>query len=256
MPLSFTLKAERTTKEDHDRGNFGTGTIELVLDGTVIARFNKFALRWSQQQQKYYIKPPARSVDEVNPQTGQPVKRWFDQWEYFPGDRQVHDGWTGAFLTEIFKQIPDIVQVCKESPNTPAAGYAPPASGQYGAPAGGPPMPGPSAQAPQQPQQPQQYAQAPQVAQAPAGPPPLAAQPAPAPIPGGYGGPPAPPAGPSGGGWGGHSAPGAPPVPQAPGASPKPSPGAPAFAPQGRPSGPPPGPSQNMPTAPHFPLPG
>jgi len=236
MPLSFTVKAKRTTPEEHARGNLGTGTIEFLLDGAVIARFHKLSLRYSSQQQKYYIKPPARSVDTVNPQTGQPQKQWFDQWEFFPNDRQVHDGWAQAIIREMFNQIPDIAQVPEAAPahvGVAAQGYTPP--GTYGAPApAGPPMP-------------------PQAA-------PVAGPPAAAPVPGGWGAPPSAPPAPA-------APPAAAPVPAAPqapayapaapGAPPMPSPGAPPFAPQPpRPPAPPAGPTAHMPPNPGFPLPG
>lgn len=241
MPLTFNLRAERTTPDQHAKGNFGTGSIELLLDGTVIAKLNNFSVRWSQQQQKWYIKPPARSVDSVNPQTGQPQKQWFDQWEFFPGDRQVHDGWGGAFLQEFFKQIPD-----PQVPKQPVA-VAPAAAptyggppGTYGAPAGGPPMPGPGGYPAAAPAAAPAQAYAPH-AGPPAAPPPAAPPAAPAaPVA-------APPATPT------YGPPG---VPAAPGAPPMPSPGAPAFAPQPRPPAGPAGPTAHMPASPSFPLPG
>lgn len=225
MSVTIQVKAERATRAQQQKNVFATGHVDLVVDGTPMARLYNFRLTYSAKNSKWFINEPSRSIDQVNPQTGMQEKRWLSQWQLFPNNKEARDQWMQAILSQVFQQVPDPTKAVEDlqsggvsTPAIPTAQVAPQAFApptNFSAPTveerfGAPP--------------------------APAAPPPLAPPVASAPprVPS------APPAAPA--------APGAPPVPAVPSGT------GPAFPVPGafqKPAGP----TSHMPNSPSFPLP-
>lgn len=135
--MELRVSARRGTENSHNVGIYASFQIDIVDEQQgVIVRLHDGQVRYNQQEQRYYILPPARKVGD-----GQGAK-FYRYWSLCPEKEQQEQrgSWENWILEQITAQIPDL--------NVPAAATQAPAQRQSGPPPG--PPSGPPRQAPPQ----------------------------------------------------------------------------------------------------------
>ena len=167
--IVLQVKAERATRAQHSKNTYATGYADLVVDGQQLVRLFNFRLSYAPRNNKWFINPPSRSVEQVNSQTGVQEKRWLDQWQLWPANKEAREQWMNYIMQETFRQVPEPTKALEDlgyqAPQ--AAPQAAPQQPSYAAP---PQQAAPQQQAPQQPvyaAPPGGYQQTPQAAPPP-----------------------------------------------------------------------------------------
>lgn len=176
MAVSLQVKTRKPTQKQFASGIYASANISVVVDGAVIVELRDANVRWSTQNNQFFIGPPSRSYQKDN------ETKWANYWQLLPGaDIQVRNAWTATIIQQVQQQIPDLGQQTSitgggglqaPQPVQPAQPQvAQPQQPQVAQPQQ-PAQPAPGGGAPFQPQMPaQQPAQPAQpVAPAPAGP--------------------------------------------------------------------------------------
>jgi len=109
--IALKVTARRATAPQIEKGIYGQGEVDILVDGVPVARLYDVTLRYSQKNSQYYPSFASRRVQRNNRDTGQPETKWYDYYTVFPGaDQSIRRPWIQLITNQFLEQLPDPTQ--------------------------------------------------------------------------------------------------------------------------------------------------